>query len=151
MWVCTQGRRSLCLFWRETQTKSLSSRSPARPEVDEEKEVREKRELWVDKGTQRGPSTAESRRDQSAWDSCPGEGRSAEGGSEGRQSKIRWYSNWLLSKFREKYTPTIIYKCTKSCTKSSHKTPFLALAADLSPHCSFVLFLPVSRFYFMWP
>ena len=44
MWVCAPGRQSLCQFWRETQTKGLSSRSPARPEVDKERKVREKRE-----------------------------------------------------------------------------------------------------------
>ena len=32
-------------------------------------------------------STTDSRRDQLTWDSSPGDGRSAEGGSEGRQSK----------------------------------------------------------------
>ena len=45
-WVCVCVRapvkRSLCLFWRETQTKGLSSRSPARPEVDVERKGPEK-------------------------------------------------------------------------------------------------------------
>ena len=42
--MCALGRRSLCLFWHETQTKGLSSRSPARPEEDEEKKVPERTE-----------------------------------------------------------------------------------------------------------
>ena len=50
--VCAPVRRSLCLFWRETQTKGLSSRSPARPEVDEERKV-PKRTEGVDKGRRR--------------------------------------------------------------------------------------------------
>ena len=54
------GRRSLRLFWRETQTKGLNSRSPARPEVEEERKV-QRRQAWVDKGTQREQSTTESR------------------------------------------------------------------------------------------
>ena len=55
------GRQSLCLFWRETQTKDLNSRSPARPEVEEERKVRQKtgpvdeerRGVAVDNGGQR--------------------------------------------------------------------------------------------------
>ena len=31
-------------------------------------------------------------------------------------------------------------RCTKSCTKKCHKTTLLALGADPSPYCSFVLF-----------
>ena len=37
-------RESLCLLWRETQTKGLSLRSPVRPEVDEERKVPERTE-----------------------------------------------------------------------------------------------------------
>ena len=37
-------RRSLCLFWRETHTKGLRARSPARLEVEEGREVWEKTE-----------------------------------------------------------------------------------------------------------
>ena len=55
-------RRSLCLFWRETHTKVLRTRSPPRPEVQEGRQVREKTESQL---------TTECRRDQSAWDSCP--------------------------------------------------------------------------------
>ena len=40
--VCAPVRESLCLLWRETHTKGLTARSPARPEVDEERKVPEK-------------------------------------------------------------------------------------------------------------
>ena len=55
-------RRSLCLFWCETHTKGLRTRSHARPEVEWEgrSERRQRRQL-----------TTEGRREQSAWDSSP--------------------------------------------------------------------------------
>ena len=54
IWVYAPGRRSLCVFWRETQTKGLSSRSPIRPEVDEEREIRERREGQLTKEPREG-------------------------------------------------------------------------------------------------
>ena len=54
MLVCAPGRRSLCLFWRETQTKGLSLRFPVRPEADGEKKVREKREGQLTKEHRQG-------------------------------------------------------------------------------------------------
>ena len=51
-------RRYLCLFWRETHTKGLRVRSPARPEVEEGRKVPEK--------TERMELTKKGRREQSA-------------------------------------------------------------------------------------
>ena len=50
--VCAPVRRFLGLFWRETQTKGLRSRSPASPEVDVERRS-QKRQKSVDNGGQR--------------------------------------------------------------------------------------------------
>ena len=49
----TPSRRSPCLFWRETQTKGLNSRSPTRPEVEVERKVREKTGVSWRRKTQR--------------------------------------------------------------------------------------------------
>ena len=43
--VLAPFRRSLCIFWRETQTKGLRARAPARPEVERGRKVREKTEF----------------------------------------------------------------------------------------------------------
>ena len=138
--VCTG--QTITLFWRKTQRKGWSSRSPARPEVDEERNVPEKTQGQLTKEDGEMQSTS-GRRDQSAWDSSPGEGCSAEGGSEGRQSKMSWHSYWLLLKFRDKYTPAIVYRCT--CLQSVKKPPFLRLELTQVRVCSFVLFLPPTR------
>ena len=61
--VCTPVREFLCLLLRETHTKGLRARSPARPEVEEGKNVPEKTESQLTKG---------GWREQSAWDSSPG-------------------------------------------------------------------------------
>ena len=61
--MCAPVRRSLCLFWRETQTKG--SRSPARPEVDEERKVREKTEGQSTKEDRERQLTTEGRGEQS--------------------------------------------------------------------------------------
>ena len=42
--VCVCAGQRISLFWRETHTKGLRARSPARPEVDEGKKVPEKTE-----------------------------------------------------------------------------------------------------------
>ena len=52
-------RRSLCLFWRETHTKGLRTRSPTR--LEEGRKVQEKTEELIKKG----------RREQLTWDSGP--------------------------------------------------------------------------------
>ena len=59
--VCASVRRSLCLFWRETQTKGLSLISPARLEVDEERNVPEKTQGQLTKDDGEMLSTTESR------------------------------------------------------------------------------------------
>ena len=59
----------------------LGSRYPTRPEVEAKREVRENTE---------GQLTKEPR--ESSRQRKPGDGRSAEGGSEGRQSKMSWLS-----------------------------------------------------------
>ena len=52
-------RRSLCLFWCETHTKGLRTRSSARPKVEEGRKIREKtereRERAVDRAGQKIP------------------------------------------------------------------------------------------------
>ena len=42
---CMRQADDLCLFWCETQAKGLSSKSPARPEVDKKRKVQEKRDV----------------------------------------------------------------------------------------------------------
>ena len=42
--MCAPVRESLCLLWRETHTKGLSTRFPTRPVVDERMKVLEKTE-----------------------------------------------------------------------------------------------------------
>ena len=64
--VCAPVRESLCLLWRETHTKGLTARPPARPEVDEERKVPEKTEGEFTKEDREGQSTTESRGGRSA-------------------------------------------------------------------------------------
>ena len=42
--VCAPVREYLCLIWRETHSKGLTTRSHARPEVNDERKVPEKKE-----------------------------------------------------------------------------------------------------------
>ena len=100
--VCVPVRESLCLLWHKTHTLGLMARPPARLEVDKERKVPEKIEGQLTKEDGERQSTMVGRRDQSARDSSPGEGLSAEGGSEGRQSKMSWHSYWLLKQFHTK-------------------------------------------------
>ena len=74
-------RRSLCLFWRETHSKGLRARSPARPEVEEGRKVPEKtarKFRWLRKA------------EKNSWleIAVQGRTRSAEGDSKRRQSKM---------------------------------------------------------------
>ncbi len=57
---------------------------------------------------------------------------------------------WLLERISFVVTLQGIDK-SKNHSKKCHKTTLLALGADLSPYCSFVLFLPIPRLYFLWP
>ena len=133
-WVgCVCGRRTenLCLLWRETQTKVLSSRSPTRPEIEEERKVPEKTESQLTKKDEERQSTTESRRDQSVWDSSSGEGRSAEGGSKGRQLAFLVAFVEVSRKIQARNSLQMHGECKVS------QNPFLALGADPSP-CLFV-------------
>ena len=110
--VCVSVRESLCLLWRETHTKGLSTRSPTRPEVDEGMKVPEETERAVDKGGQK--RTIDLRL------------LSREGDSEKMEAgQSRDESAFLVGlwKFRAKYTPAITCKCTESSTKVSHRLP----------------------------
>ena len=108
VWECAGQRISLYALARNPH-KGLRSRTSTRPEVEEERKGRTKwRQGLIDKGIQREQSTTESR------------GRTV---SRRRQwGKTVKNELTLLVAFvevRAKYTPTIVYKCTKSCTKSS--------------------------------
>ena len=67
-------RRSLCLFLRETHTKGMRARSPARLEVEEGRKVREK--------TERDQLTKEGEENSRLEIAVQRIGQSAEGGSE---------------------------------------------------------------------
>ena len=56
------GRWSLCLFWRETQTKGLNSRSPTRLEVKEERKVQEKTEASWQRNLERAVDNRQQKR-----------------------------------------------------------------------------------------
>ena len=146
--------------WYARQTISLSVLAQ-NPNKGFELEISDKKESgWgkevpredkgsVDKGTQRGQSTTDRRRDRSAWDSSPGEGRSAEGDREGRQSKMGWHSYYLVEVSRKiRAGDSLQMHGNSRC----HKIPFFAFGADISPYCSFVFFSPIlSVVFFLWP
>ena len=90
------------------------------------------------KGDAERQSTTDSRRDQSAGVSSPESTTVSRRRQWGKTVKMSWHSNWSLLKFREKYTPAIVYRCTGNAR--SHKTPLLALGTDINRYCSFVLF-----------
>ena len=126
------SRRSLCLFWRETQTKSLSSRSPARPEVDEKREVREKRE---------GQLTKEPR--ESSRQRSPGDGRSAEGKTVKNEVAFVVAFVEVSRKIHAHDSLQMHEKLHKIVTK----LPFLLLELT-QVHIVHLFFLPSSRLYF---
>ena len=117
--VCVGAGLRISLFWHETHTKGLKTRSPVRPEVEEGMKVSEK-EL-----------TKEGRREQSAWDSCLEKdtvNRRRQWEDRSR-AVMRWIS--IPSSFVEdsrKIHAEIAYKCTESCTKVSRA---------LSPSCPY--------------
>ena len=81
--------------------------------------------------TQRGRRTEQ--RDQSRWVSRRKQW--------GKTSQDELAFLVALKKFREKYTPSdSLRNARKAVQKKCHKTSLLALATDLSPYCSFVLF-----------
>ena len=114
-------RWSLCLCWGETHTKDWGRDLPR--DWKWRKGGRSERR-------QRDQSTTESRRDQSAWDSSPGEGRSAEGGSERRQwvsipsgfvevsGKIHARDSLQMHKKRHKIVTQTSFSCAWSWPKS---------------------------------
>ena len=122
--------------------KGLSLRSPTRLEAGEERQVQKK------------PRGAVGKRAQKRW---VGKGRSRETVDIGQRKEavrkavkdelaflvafvgVSWkiYAHDSLQNARK-----AIQKC--------HKTTLLALGADISPHCSFVLFLTLPRLYFLW-
>ena len=140
---CVRQADALFVCFGAKPNKSLSSRSPTSPEVEEERQVREKPLGPVGKGTQGG---------------SVGEGKRREAVDNGERSALSWLSRewqsqqkserWLLKpdelhrdrvnqcekmsallvhfvEFPRK--PALVYKCMKSCTKSSHELPFLTL------------------------
>ena len=86
--VCQSENLFVCFGVKPTQR----TRSPTRPEVEEARKVPEKTEGQLTKEDGESQLTMESRGGRSAWDSSPGEGRSAEEDSKGRQSKMSWHS-----------------------------------------------------------
>ena len=76
--------------------------------------------------------------------------RSAEGG--GGEDSQRWLGipSGFWRSFAKNTLPAIVYKMQKKMYTKCHKTTLLALGADLSQYCSFVLFLPLPRWYFLW-
>ena len=146
-WVYVCAGQRISLLWRETQTKGLSSRSPARPEVDEETEVPEKTKGQLIKEDGESQLTSEGRVGQSADRAV----------SRRRQEKMeagQWRQSTevsMASGFRRSYTKkkkkkkkkkkaqstvAIVSKCTEnakchrlspSCTWSWPKSVFVRL------------------------
>ena len=124
-------RESLCLLWRETHTKGLSTRSPTRPEGRGKEGLREDRESQLTKEGRRRQSEERSSRN-----------RSTELGSQ----EMSQHSKWLCGSFVHIHA----CKCMESCTKVS-QTPPLVLGADPSPCLFFCSFLPPSQLCFVSP
>ena len=126
--VCVRRSENLfvCFGAKPTQR----ARSPARPEVEEERKVPEKTEGQLTKEDGEGQSTKEetSRREIAV-----------QGKDSQQKDSQRWVGipSGFWWRFRSKYTPAIVYRCTEN--SKCHKIPFLALGADPSP-CLFVLF-----------
>ena len=116
--VCVPVRESLCLLWREPHSKSLTSRSLARPEVDEERKVPEKKEGQLTKEDGEMQSTTESRGGR--WLEIAVQGKDGQQKEAVREHCQRWVS--IPRGFVElsRKIHTIVYKCTKSVVQ----TPF---------------------------
>ena len=150
MWVVRQADDP-CVCFGAKPNKGLSSRSLTRPKVGEKKPVGKGTQSGsVGKGSQRGGWWRETQggsRERTAVGTSQDElefqsgQRSAEGGSE--ENCQRWVG--ILCGFCRSFA-----KNTLSAIKKCHKTTLLAFGADLSPYCSFVLFLPLPRLYFLW-
>ena len=121
-------RRSLCLFWRETHTKDRWRDFP-------------RDQKWRRKGSFPGKTERaswQSRAEEDGQLEIAVQGKDGQQKEAVREDSQRWVSiSSGFKKFRAKHTPVIVYKYTKSCTKSSQRLPFLALGADPSP-CLFV-------------
>ena len=134
----------------------------------------DRRQGWVDKGTQREESTTDRRIDQSTTE---GRGRvvgcelavrrddrvnrSQKGDCEDLMSYARGRVNQhekvsaLLGRFfveiSRKIQASVSLQMHGECKVSHIDSPLLALGVDPSPYCSFVLFLRLSWLYFLWP
>ena len=140
------------------QTKGLDSRSPTRPEVGgsdvlekpEGQLVKEPRE-WVGEERRREAVENGSRREQSRWVSSPVlDGQQKEAVKDDSQKWVGIPSGFTRS-FAKNTLPAIVYKMHEKLYKKCHRTTLFALGAHLSTYCSFVLFLPLPRLYFLWP
>ena len=98
----------------------------------------------VVKGNQRGWVSDERRGEavenghQSRWVSSP----EYKGGSEQDGQRLVGIPSDFCMSFAKNTLPAIVYKMHEKLYKKCHRTTLLALGANLSPYCSFVLFLP---------
>ena len=91
MWGGVPSRRSLCLFWRKAQTKGLSLRSPARPEMDEDRKVWEKRiEEQLTKETREG--SRQRRAEEDGGIDIAVQGKDGQQKEAVREDSQRWVS-----------------------------------------------------------
>ena len=146
VWVCVwvPVRESLCLFWCETYTKGLRSRSPARPEVDEGRKVPEKTERVSWQRRQSGDESREEKREeQKSKRRLLGHVDLQMLGGPTREVKLALLV--ALWEFSLEYTLTLAHgntECTKSVTSTSSP---LVLGADPSPYLFVCSFLPPPR------
>ena len=151
MWGCDtmKGMRQaddlFCLFWRETKKKAELEIS-TQPEVGKGTPFRgvgrRNPQKAVGEGRAEGQSTADSRRDQSAWDRV----------QEQWEKTIQDESTFLvvLWKFRKGCTSALIYRCTRNAVSRNHPS---CTWVNPSPYYSFVLcsFSPAPSVVFLVP
>ena len=137
--VCVCAGQTISLFVLARNPKGLSSRSPAIPEVDEERKVREKTEGQLTKEDGERQLTTEGRGERSALSWLSRE----------------WHSQQksaLLLAFVEVSRKIHVCDCLQMLgeCKVSHKLPFLCLELT-QVHVVRLFFLPPPRLYFVWP
>ena len=121
-------RKSLCLFWRETHAKGLSTRSSTRPEVGEGRNVREKAEVSQQKGVEEMSRLKRAVK---------------------RKRKTQSTEVSMACGFCGSFAPVHARVSTQNAQKSVTEFPFLRM--ELTPCLLVCSFLPPSRLCFMCP
>ena len=138
-WVPVRG--SLCLFWCETHTKGLRTRSPMRPEEDKGRKVPERKvpENRTEQGSRQNKAVDRSQGKPTAR-MCEPRGRVAQ------SERMSQRSGWLCGNFAQIHARD----SSQNARKVSQTSPFLRLELTQVRDVCSLFFHPLRCVCWVW-